>query len=247
MRAVASFVGQTVLVIGGSSGMGRGAARAVAARGGRVVVTSRSADGLPAAVAGVLDDLSPLDGVDRVGPVTGAVCDLGDPDSVRAAVLDAPGLDHLVVTAAPGRGVSDREFFDGKFWGSRAACAAAGERLPEHGSVLLVSGGLAVRPVPGQWSVTCAFAAVEALARAMAVELAPRRVNCIRPGLFDTPSWAGLTAEQRDALFAEATTGLPAGRAATEEDFGDAAVGLLTSRYVTGQTVIVDGGQALRG
>lgn len=244
---MASFRGQRVLVIGGSSGMGRGAARAIAARGGDVAITSRTADRLPAAIDGVRDGLVPLDGVATVGAVTGVVCDLGDEESVRRAVAEQDGLDHLIVTAAPGRGVTDRDFFDGKFWGSQAACAAAAQRLPEGGSILLVSGGLAVRPMPGQWSVTCAFAAVEALTRAMAVDLAPRRVNCIRPGLFDTPSWADVTPERRAEFFAEATADLPAGRPATEEDFGDAAVGVLTSQYLTGQVIVVDGGQAIRG
>lgn len=175
------------------------------------------------------------------------VCDLSDQDSVRRAVAEPSSLDHLIVTAAPGRGAGDRGFFDGKFWGSRAACEAAAERLPEHGSVLLVSGGLAVRPAPGQWAVTCAFAAVESLARALAVDLAPRRANCIRPGLFDTASWADMPADDRERLFADATEDLPAGRPATEEDFGDAAVRVLTSRYVTGQVVVVDGGAAVSG
>jgi NAD(P)-dependent dehydrogenase (short-subunit alcohol dehydrogenase family) len=164
---------------------------------------------------------------------------------VRRAVAEPPVLDHLVVTAAPGRGVTDRQFFDGKFWGSQVACAAAAERLPEHGSILLVSGGSAVRPVPGRWSVTCAFAAVESLARALAVDLAPRRVNCIRPGLFDTGTWADMAPEERERLFADATATLPAGRPATEQDFGDATVALLTARYLTGQVVVVDGGAAL--
>lgn len=247
MPAVATFAGQSALVIGGSSGMGRGAARAFAARGGDVVVTSRTAERIPAAVDAVRSGLAPADGASRLGTVSGVVCDLADETSVRRAVAEPARIDHLVVTAAPGQGVTDREFFDGKFWGSQVACAAAAGRLPEDGSILLVSGGLAVRPVPGQWSVTCAFAAVEALARALAVELAPRRVNCIRPGLFDTASWAGMDPAERERFFADTTATLPAGRPATEEDFGDAAVALLTARYVTGQVVVVDGGAAVRG
>lgn len=239
--------GQTVLVIGGSSGMGRGAARAVAARGGTVWVTSRSAGRLDAARAAVSEGLEPVDGAPAPGDVHATVCDLADPDSIRAAVLAPPALDHLILTASPAPGGSDRDFFEGKFWGAQAACAAAAERLPGHGSILLNSGGLAVRPVRGQWATTCAFAAVEALARALAVELAPRRVNCIRPGLFDTGTWAGMDPAERERFFAETVADLPAGRPATGEDFGDAAVGLLTSRYITGQVVVVDGGRSVAG
>lgn len=115
-----TFEGRTVLVIGGSSGMGRGAARAVAARGGDVVVTSRSPERVGDAVAAVLRDLAPADGAAALGRVRGAACDLTDLDGVRAAVADVGVVDHLVVTAAPARGVTDREFFDGKFWGTQA-------------------------------------------------------------------------------------------------------------------------------
>ncbi len=225
--------------------MGRGAARAFAARGGDVVVTSRSADRLDDAVRAVAHDLEPTDGVQRVGAISAVVCDLNDVVSVTKAVENLDALDHLIVTAAPGRGVTDREFFDGKFWGTHAAAVAAGQRLPPGGSMLFTSGGLAVRPTPGEWSVTCAFAAVEALARAFAIEYAPRRVNCIRPGLFDTASWANLKDAERQRFLAEQSAGLPAGRPATGDDFGEAAIGILGTKYLTGQVVVVDGGAAL--
>jgi NAD(P)-dependent dehydrogenase (short-subunit alcohol dehydrogenase family) len=239
--------GRTALVIGGSSGTGRGTAWAVAARGGDVVVTSRSADRLHAAVSEVLDGLVPLDGARQLGQVTAVSCDLADETSVRAAVAAPDRLDHLVLTAKPGRGATGRSFFDAAFWGSQVAVAAAGERLPSDGSVLLASGGLAARPTAGQWSVTCAFAAVEALARAMAVELAPRRVNCVRLGLFDTATWDHLPVEERVRALRERSAQLPAGRPGTEDDFGDFAVGLLTAEYLTGQVIALDGGQALIG
>jgi NAD(P)-dependent dehydrogenase (short-subunit alcohol dehydrogenase family) len=242
---VPTFDGQTVLVIGGSSGMGRGAARAIAARGGEVVITSRHAEQIPAAIDAVLADLVPADGSPAVGRVRGVVCDLTRPDVVRDAVVGCGRLDHLIVTAAPGTGVTDRAFFDGKFWGSQVACEAAAQLMAESGSMVLVSGGLADRPSVGQWSVTCAFAAVEALARALAVEYAPRRVNCIRPGLFDTALWSGMEAQERATLFALSVDGLPAGRPGTEDDFGDVAVGLIGAGYLTGQVVVVDGGRAL--
>lgn len=241
-----TFEGQRALVIGGSSGMGRGAARALASRGCDVVVTSRSDDRLPAAIDGVAADLRPTDGVGRTGSTHGAVCDLTDAASVRDAIGGMDRLDHLVVTAAPGRGVTDREFFDGKFWGTQVAADAAAGRMPGAGTMLFVSGGLAVRPTVGQWSVTCAFAAVEALARALAVEHAPRRVNCIRPGLFDTGTWAAMAPDEREAFFEQKTDGLAAGRPATPEDFGDAVVGIASSRYLTGQVIVLDGGEALR-
>lgn len=227
--------------------MGRGAARAFVARGGDVTVTTRSEDRIEAALSAVLAGLSPVDGATALGAVHGVICDLGDLDSVRAAVEAPPRLDHLLVSAAPGRGGGDRAFFDGKFWGTQAAAQAAGERIGDDGTLVFVSGGLAVRPTKGQWATATAFAAVEALARALAVELAPRRVSCVRPGLFDTGTWADMDPQERERFFETATAGLPAGRPATPEDFGDAWVGLLGARFLTGQVVVLDGGDALRG
>lgn len=245
--ATGSLEGRTALLIGGSSGMGRGAARALAARGASVVVTSHSVGRLDDAVGAVSSDLVPVEGVQVVGEVRGVVCDLGDPDSVRGAVESLPIVDHLVVTAAPGRGLTDRQFFEGKFWGTQVAAEAAAARMPEDGTMVFTSGGLAVRPAKGEWSTSCAFAAVEALARSLAVELAPRRVTCIRPGLFDTGTWADMEPHDRRSFFERQTEGLPVRRPGTEEDFGDAVVGILRAHYLTGQVISLDGGKALTG
>jgi NAD(P)-dependent dehydrogenase (short-subunit alcohol dehydrogenase family) len=235
----------TALVIGGSSGMGQGAARALVARGVAVTVTSRTDAGVARAVA-ALDDVVAAPGVEQRGRVEGARCDLVDVDSVAAAVDSVGRLDHLVVSAAPARGGTNEDFFDGKFWGTKAAAFAAAERMPEHGTMTFVSGGMAVRPPRGTWAVATAFAAVEALARALAVEFAPRRVNCIRPGLFDTNTFSQMSTEERARFIADKTESLPLPRAGTGEDFGDALVGIIGARYLTGQVVVLDGGISLR-
>jgi NAD(P)-dependent dehydrogenase (short-subunit alcohol dehydrogenase family) len=235
---------KNAVVIGGSSGMGRGAARALAARGAHVLVTSRSQESADAAARALSTGLEPVDGGTSVGSVVGVACDLLDPASLDAAFADVTVVDVLVVTAAPAVGVSDQEFFDGKFWGTRRAADLAVPRMPADGVAVFASGGLAVQPAVGTWAVTCAFAAVEALARALAVEHGPRRFVCVRPGLFDTASWSHLSDEARSRLIERADS-LPAGRAATEDDFGDAVVAVLGMRYLTGQVVTLDGGRAL--
>jgi NAD(P)-dependent dehydrogenase (short-subunit alcohol dehydrogenase family) len=88
---------------------------------------------------------------------------------------------------------------------------------------------------------------VEALARALAVDLAPTRANCIRPGLFDTATWDGMDAEERESFLARRAAVLPARRPAVGEDFGIAAVGVLAATYLTGHVLVLDGGEALLG
>lgn len=112
-----------------------------------------------------------------------------------------PVVDHLIITASPGGssqfGVSSvhdsHAYMEGKFWSSYRAVYYAHKIISKNGSILLLSGGLAQRPNKGNLMVTCAFAATEALGRALAIELAPIRVNTIRPGTIDLPMWSGLT------------------------------------------------------
>jgi NAD(P)-dependent dehydrogenase (short-subunit alcohol dehydrogenase family) len=193
-----------------------------------------------------LGDVTAEPGVLGRGRVEGVRCDLRDLHSIAAAVEGLGGIDHLVISAAPARGGTNEGFFDGKFWGTKTAAFAAAERMPEHGTMTFVSGGMAVRPQRGSWAVAAAFAAVEALARALAVEFAPRRVNCIRPGIFDTNTWSHLSADERARFVAEKSASISLQRPGTGEDFGDALLGILGARYLTGQVVVLDGGISLR-
>ena len=93
--------------------------------------------------------------------------------------------------------------------------------------------------------VTAAFAAMEALSRALAVELAPIRVNTIRPGFIDSSMWDFLGEQEREQMRAEMRTSLPARRVGHVEDIGQAAVFLMTNPYVTGTVLEVNGGQLL--
>lgn len=108
-----------------------------------------------------------------------------------------------------------------------------------------LTGGLAVRPSNGRSQVTAAFAGVEGLTRALAVELAPVRVNVLRPGFVDTPLWSSLPAAEVDAMRERARAELPARHLGTSEDVGHAALFAMTNPYVTGAVIPVDGGGTL--
>jgi len=179
--------------------------------------------------------------------------DVTDEQSVKAFFEEVGELDHLLVTASPGsRGAfleqdvaGAREYMDGKFFSSWACARYAAPRLREGGSITLLSGGMATRPQAGASMVTAAFAAVEGLGRALAIELAPLRVNTISPGFVDSSMFDFLDEDAREQLRQENRAAAPVKRIGTIEDIGSAAVFLMTNPYVTGTVLQVDGGHAL--
>jgi NAD(P)-dependent dehydrogenase (short-subunit alcohol dehydrogenase family) len=221
--------------------MGLGAARAAAHHGATVIIAARRQDAVQEAADSVAGDVVP------------ATVDVTDEDSIRDLFGGLGRLDHLFVTASPGSPGAFLEqdvaaahvYMEGKFFGSWACARYAAPVLAAGGSITFLSGGLAARPEVGTTMVTAAFAAVEALGRALAVELAPTRVNTIRPGFIDSPMWNFLGESEREELREERRASLPARRVGEVEDIGQAAVFLMTSPYVTGAVLEVNGGQLL--
>ncbi|MBB3195443.1 SDR family oxidoreductase [Roseateles terrae] len=229
------------MVIGGKTGIGLGVAEAARASGASVIVASRRTE-----TAETRPDLVPFTQVEL---------DLRDESSVRAAFQTIGALDHLVVTASPDlgswgtfmdddmRGV--RGYMEGKFLGSWASARHAAPLLRAGGSITFLTGGLAVRPKAGFAAATSAFAAVEALSASLALELAPTRVNTIRPGFIDTDMWRFLPTEQREGLRQKIAAAFPVRRIGQAADIGHAALFLMTNPYVTGTVVEVSGGETL--
>jgi NAD(P)-dependent dehydrogenase (short-subunit alcohol dehydrogenase family) len=239
-----SIVDQRIVIIGGSSGMGLATARAAAAAGAVVTIASGNKARLEAALAGLPDSCD------------GAVVEVRSEADV-AALFDRVGeLDHLVYTAAdpqtprPLRDVSldeARQVSDVRFWGAVAAIKHAVPRIRPGGSIVLTSGTVGVRPVPGAALAASGAAAVEGLTRGLAVELAPIRVNAVRPGAIRTPMWDPIPEPQREALFTTL-----AGRTLTKtvgepDQIAAAHLYLMENRFVTGTVLTVDGGAILAG
>ena len=229
--------GQRVVVVGGTSGMGLATARATAALGAEVVAAGRRSlaqrepvPGVQAAEVDVTDEVAVRDLFDRVGE-----------------------LDHLLVTASPGSPgafleqdlATARTFMDGKFFGSWTCARHAAPRLRRGGSITFVTGGAVVLPPTHGSMITAAFAAVEALTRALAVELGPRRVNTIRPGYTDSAMWSFLSETARDELRRRVAKAMPVGRMGTPDDVAHAAVFVMTNPQVTGAVLEVTGGETL--
>jgi NAD(P)-dependent dehydrogenase (short-subunit alcohol dehydrogenase family) len=218
------------LFLGGSSGIGLATARKALAAGWDVVIASR--------------DPSRADiDAERL------VLDVTDDAAVRAACAALGPVDHIVSsTVARASGPAKeldlgtaRTAFETKLWGPFAAIQATDVRA----SIVFVTGVAATTPMRGASATAALNGALEALIRTLAVELAPVRVNGVSPGIIDTPTWAGMAAADRAALFDRMAGALPAGRVGTSEDIAEAIWLLLTNTFVTGAVVPVDGGHRL--
>jgi NAD(P)-dependent dehydrogenase (short-subunit alcohol dehydrogenase family) len=209
----------TVIVIGGSSGMGLAAARYCLTAGASVVIAGRSPARLHDAAAGLACP-------DRLRTV---VADIGDRAQVAALTEDA------MMRAV-------RSKFLGPFFVAQHAAT----RMNDGGSITFASGIAAYRPAPGGALAASVNGALEAMVRAFALELAPVRVNAVSPGWVDTPIWVGLaTPEAKQARFADLASRLPGRRAGTAEDVARAISYLIEDDFVTGTVLHAEGGQLL--
>lgn len=235
------IAGEKIVVVGGTSGMGRAVAELAVARGATVVVVGRSA----VSTAQVAAELG--------GGTVGLACDITDPEAITAMALSVGELDHLVLSAAAlsygpflQMPVQDaRSVLDNKFWGYYLTVRALAPRLSKAGSITLFSGVAAVRPAPGTAVVTAVNAAIEGLTRSLAVELAPRRVNAVSPGVVDTPGWGFMSEEDRTQMLGQLAQSLPVGRVGRPGDIAETVLELAANGFSTGEVRTVDGGARL--
>jgi NAD(P)-dependent dehydrogenase (short-subunit alcohol dehydrogenase family) len=232
-----TLAGARVVVVGGTSGMGLATARAAAAQGADVVAAGRR----------------PVEGRAPIEGVRHAQVDVTDEASVRALFDGLGSLDHLFVSSSPGAPgplleqdlAAARTFVDGKLLGSWACARYAAPLMPAGGSITFVTGCAVIRPPRHAAMATAAFAGVEALSRALALELGPLRVNTIRPGYTDSEMWSGLSDADRDDFRRRVANALPTGRMGRPDDIAQAAVFLMASRQTTGAVLEVSGGETL--
>ncbi|MFC8968549.1 SDR family oxidoreductase [Streptomyces sp. NPDC057094] len=234
--------GQRVVVIGGTAGIGFAVAEAAAREGAEVVVASRRRESVEAALKRL------------PAGAEGEVLDATDEEAVREFFGRVGAFDHLVYTAGESLlleslAESDltraRGFLDTRLWGAYTAVKHGAPAIREGGSVVLTTGTAGRRPLPGTTVAASLCGAMESLTRALALELAPLRVNVVSPGVVRTELWRELPAEDRDGLFASAAASLPVGRAGEPEDIAEAYLYLMRGGYSTGSVVVVDGGGVL--
>src|ERR1700686_5155462 len=228
------LAGKKVVVVGGSSGIGLATAELAKSEGANVIIASRNADRLNAVA-------------DKLG-ATAIPADVTSDESVARLFRACGPVDHVVVTAAQLRtgpfktvAMEDvRATMEGKFWGAWRVARAADIRA--GGSLTLVSGFLSIRPRPNSAIVGSANGAIESLARGLALELAPVRVNCVSPGIIDTPIRAAMPEAVRLEMLAKIAASLPVGRVGVGEDIARQILAFMTIGFATGSIVYIDGG-----
>lgn len=230
---------QTVVVVGGGSGMGLAIGTAAHAAGANVIIASRTLDKLQKAAHSIGERTKPI------------VLDMNEESSIKEFFSEVGSIDHLLITASsvktgPLKTLPSKDAFasmSSKFWGPYL-CARYAQIKPT-GSLTFFSGVLSRKPAAGLAALCAVNAAVEGLGRALAIELAPVRVNVISPGLTDTGAYDRMPEAQRKAFFEGTAKSLPVGRVGKSEDIAEAALMLMTNGFMTGVTLDIDGGALL--
>jgi NAD(P)-dependent dehydrogenase (short-subunit alcohol dehydrogenase family) len=232
-----SLTGKQIVIIGGTSGIGRAVAKAALDAGANVHIGSSNEGRLGTALELLGDS------------VNGTTVDVRDEASIDAFFAKIGTIDHLVYTAGDWErrktqvGVKfdladSRASVDTRFWGILLAIKYGLPHMAADGSITLTSGLYAHRPAKGTSLITAFNGAVEHLARGLALDLAPIRVNAVTAGFIDTEAWAGMKDEIKQNITAHQAIprpGLP-------EEVAQAYLYFMRAGYTTGQVSIVDGG-----
>jgi NAD(P)-dependent dehydrogenase (short-subunit alcohol dehydrogenase family) len=231
-----------IVVLGGSSGIGLAVAQRVVARGARAIIASSNANRVAQAIA-TLD-----------GRAEGYTLDLSNERDIQTVFQKIGDFDHLVFTAGDTLQLKAlvetdltkaRHAFELRYWAALASVKYAVPHIRKDGSIVLTTGAAGRRPRKG-WTVAASICGtIEALTRALAVELAPIRVNAVCPGVVRTNLWNNMQEQDRDAMYENMGKQLLVGRVGEARDIAHAYLFLMQEGYSTGQTVVVDGGAAL--
>jgi len=234
------MIGQQVVIIGGSEGIGLAVAKAALSAGAQVLAASRKREKLEAAQ-------NALKGLEV------RVVDINDTTSIRALFSDLEAVDHVYIAAGStkiGSPLDDligefRQKFDERLWGSIDVVRAAHSLIRPGGSFTFTGGLSSDRPVSGAWVSGIATMATEQLARVLALDLAPIRFNAIAPGYTDTPMWDSIFPGIGTQALGDVTKKQPIPRLVTAEEVALAVLLLMQNQAITGETIHVDCGARL--
>jgi NAD(P)-dependent dehydrogenase (short-subunit alcohol dehydrogenase family) len=227
-----------IIIIGGTQGIGLATARLAMDKQASVLIAGRKIE--KAAKAKTL-----------LGDVQTAILDAADEEQVKKFFTETSSFDHLVITAAGAAAGSLREisidkakdFFNSKLWLQTQVVKYALEKISQQGSIVLFSGIVSRKAMPGQLPFTGVAGAIESIGRMLAKELAPIRVNVVTPGVINTPAWNEILPENDIRQYFQDLAGrLPIPRIGRAEDVAKGVIFLLENTYCTGTVLDIDGG-----
>lgn len=231
-----ALIGQVVIVFGGSSGIGLATAKAAQAEGASVMIVGRDVEKLRAASA-------------TIAGSDWRSTDVTDVDGVARSVAHLGTIDHVFVSVGQG-GASDvlksaaedlRRPFEERVFGTFNVVRAVVPKMRE-GSITLMSGMYASRVRPHASAPTAALCAVESLARTLALDLAPIRVNAVAPGWIDTPRLEQSLGPEKAGRIDVIAQSLPGKRIGNANEVAAAVLLLMTNSYINGEVLHIDGG-----
>ena len=227
-----------LLIVGGTRGIGMEIVRRYVGQGWSVVVVGRHGPHAKSVAA------------DMGGDTRGIALDLSEPEQIADALADVGAVDHIVLSAIvrDANPIAEYEIAAARYLaimklvGYTAVVSAMRDRLAEDGSMVMFGGRAKDRPYPGWMTVSAVNGGISGLVRSLAVQLAPRRVNAIHPGIVgDSPYWSG-----NPEFWEQVREATPTGRNVTMEDIVDAVDFLIRNRSVNGIDLYVDGGWLLQ-
>ena len=242
MRRENGLENKRVVVLGGSSGIGFAVAELAAAQGAKTIIASSNAERVQKAIESL------------GGDVQGHVVDVSDERAVETFFAKLGPFDHLAYSAgdslylhelATTDLVQARRAFELRYWSALAAVKYGSPHIRKGGSVVLTTGVAGQRPHKGWVIAASVCGTIEALTRALAVELAPIRVNAVSPGVVRTNLWQNMNAAERENLYESVGKSLPVGRVGKPHDIAQAYLFLMQEGFTTGQSIVVDGGTVL--
>ena len=231
-----------VVILGGSSGIGLAVAEQAASQGAKLVIASSNAERVQKAIESL------------GGDAQGHTLDLSDEQAVETLFAKLGDFDHLVFTAGDSLHLHNlattdlkqaRRAFELRYWAALAAVKYGSKNIRKGGSVVLTTGVAGQRPQKGWVVAASVCGTIDALTRALAVELAPIRVNAVSPGVVRTNLWQSMSAAEREQMYESVGKSLPVGRVGEPHDIAQAYVFLMQEGFGTGQILVVDGGTVL--
>lgn len=230
-----------IIVIGGSSGIGKAVAQMASDWGNQVILTSRS--------------LARAEAVAREigGSTTGRALDVADEAQVKAFFATISGIDHIYLAAGnthlgslnEGELGLHMQAFNTRLLGSLHVVKSALSQMNAGGSLVFTGGISTDRPIAGAWVSGLGTASAEQLARVLVLEFSHLRFNAVSPGYTDTPMWDTIMGENKAQVLAEVAAKIPVKKIATPEEVASAVLFLMSNASVNGEVIHIDGGSRL--